>query len=302
MHPFVSVVMATYQGEKYLKLQIESLLAQDYPNLEFIWVDDASTDQSLSILKEYACQDTRICILENRVNEGHNAAFEKGMMAAKGDYIALSDQDDVWVSSKISMLIKGIGNCSLVYSDSQLIDQSGRELPIKMSNLKRQIPYNSPLMYTFGAWAPGHTMLFKKDLLETALPLSNWVTHDYLLGFSATCHEGIAYIPISLVHYRQHESNAIGADLKKAKKLYQTRAERKLRICERVKLLADRCGESKEKQLFEQLYLDFSGNSLVNRLRRFKTVLKYREDMLAYKGKSPLGNFLYCFKLLFGIY
>jgi glycosyltransferase involved in cell wall biosynthesis len=302
MHPLVSVVMATYQGEKYLKTQIESLLAQDYPNLEFIWVDDASADQSLSILKEYAKQDVRIHILENLVNEGHNAAFEKGMNAANGEYIALSDQDDYWVASKISTLVNGIGNCSLVYSDSQLIDQEGKELPIKMSNLKRQIPYKSPLMYTFGAWAPGHTMLFKKDLLETALPLSNWVTHDYLLGFSATCHEGIAYIPISLVHYRQHESNAIGADLKKAKKLYKTRAERKLRICERIKMLAERCCESKEKQIFEQLYLDFLGDSLVNRIRRCKTVMKYRDDMLAYKGKSPLGNFLYCFKLLFGIY
>lgn len=84
------------------------------------------------------------------------------MKAANGEYIALSDQDDVWISDKISILVNGIGNCSLIYSDSQLIDQEGRELSLKMSNLKRQIPYNSPLMYTFGAWAPGHSMLFKK--------------------------------------------------------------------------------------------------------------------------------------------
>jgi len=302
MHPLISVVMATYQGEKYLKIQIESLLAQDYPNLEFIWVDDASTDQSLSILEEYASKDSRIHIVKNLNNEGHNAAFEKGMKAANGELIALSDQDDYWIPTKLSALFNGMGDCSLIYSDSQLIDQVGRELPIKMSDLKRQIPYSSPLMYTFGAWAPGHTMLFKKEVLETALPLSNWVTHDYLLGFAATCHNGIAYIPISMVHYRQHESNAIGADLKKAKKLYQTRAERKLRICERIKILAERCCYQEEKQIFEQLYLDFLGNSLVNRIRRFKTVMKYREDMLAYKGKSSLGNFMYCFKLLFGIY
>jgi glycosyltransferase involved in cell wall biosynthesis len=302
MHPLISVVMASYQGEKYVKIQIESLLAQDYPNLEFIWVDDASTDQTLDILKNYAGRDSRIRILENPVNEGHNTAFEKGILLAKGEFIALSDQDDYWVSSKISTLFNAIGNCSLIYSNSQLIDQEGGELPLKMSDLKRQIPYNSPLMYTFGAWAPGHSMLFKKELLETALPLSNWVTHDYLIGFSATCHQGIAYIPATLVHYRQHDSNAIGADLKKAKKLYQNRAERNLRICERIKILAERCYESKEKQIFKQLYIDFSGNSLINRMRRFKMVLKYREGMLAYKGKSNLGNFLYCFKLLFAIY
>ena len=158
--------MATYQGEKYLKIQIESLLAQDYPNLEFIWVDDASTDQSLSILKAYASQDARIHIIENLKNEGHNAAFERGMKVANGEYIALSDQDDYWIPSKISTLVNGIGDCSLVYSDSQLIDPLGKELPLKMSSLKRQIAYNSPLMYTFGAWAPGHTMLFKKEVLE----------------------------------------------------------------------------------------------------------------------------------------
>ena len=90
--------------------------------------------------------------------------------------------------------------------------------------------------------------------------------------------------------------------INEAKKLYQTRSERNMRICERIKILADRCQDSKEKQLFEQLYLDFSGNSLVNRMRRCKTVMKYRDDMLAYKGKSSLGNFLYCFKLLFSIY
>jgi glycosyltransferase involved in cell wall biosynthesis len=256
----------------------------------------------LSILKAHASQDARIHIIENLKNEGHNAAFERGMKAANGDLLALSDQDDYWIPSKISTLVNGIGDCSLVYSDSQLIDPLGKELPLKMSSLKRQIAYNSPLMYTFGAWAPGHTMLFKKEVLETALPLSNWVTHDYLLGFSATCHNGIAYIPISMVHYRQHESNAIGADLKKAKKLYNTRSERNMRICERIKILAERCSYSKEKQIFEQLYLDFSGNSLINRMRRCKTVMKYRDDMLAYKGKSSLGNFLYCFKLLFSIY
>lgn len=294
--------MATYQGEKYLKIQIESLLAQDYPNLEFIWVDDASTDRSLSILKEYACKDLRIRILKNNINGGHNAAFERGIKVASGDFIALSDQDDYWIPSKISTLINGIGKCSLIYSDSQLIDHDGKKFNKKMSDLKRQIPYNSPLMYTFGAWAPGHSMLFKKELLETALPLSNWVTHDYLIGFSATCHNGIAYIPDSLVYYRQHESNSIGADLKKSKKLYQTRAERNLRICERIKLIAERCVESKEKEIFKQLYLDFSGNSLLNRFRRFTTILIYRDSILAYKGKSGLGNFLYCFKLLFAIY
>ena len=302
MKPLISIVLASYNGEKYLRPQLDSLLAQDYPSLEFVCVDDASSDESWAILQAYQAKDPRLTILQQSANQGYIATFEKGIRAATGDLIALADQDDIWVPNKISKLFDALGQASLVYSDSELIDARGEKMGQKMSQIKKQIAYDSPLMYTFGAWAPGHSMLFKRDILDTALPFSNYVTHDYLLGFAATCHEGIHYLPIPLVQYRQHETNAIGADLKKSKKTYKSRQERNHRICERVKILADRCPDSAEKKIFERLYRHFSGSSLFDRIQRVALVFKHRQTMLAYKGKSVFGNFVYPFKLMLGIY
>lgn len=302
MKPLISIVMASYNGEKYLRPQLDSLLAQDYPSLEIICVDDASTDDTWALLEAYQAKDPRIKIIQQSANQGYIATFEKGIHAATGDLIALSDQDDIWISSKISKLFDALGQASLVYSDSELIDAQGEKMGQKMSQIKKQIAYSSPLMYTFGAWAPGHSMLFKREILTTALPFSNWVTHDYLLGFAATCHQGIHYLPVPLVLYRQHETNAIGADLTKSKKNYQSRQERNQRICERLKILAERCPSSNEKSIFQRLHQHFSGASLLDRIQRFVLVFQHRNTMLGYKGKSTFGNFVYPFKLLFGIY
>ena len=302
MKPLISIVMASYNGEKYLRPQLDSLLAQDYPSLEIVCVDDASTDDTWALLMSYQAKDPRIKIIQQSANQGYIATFEKGIHAATGDLIALADQDDIWISSKISKLFDALGQASLVYYDSELINAQGEKMGQKMSQIKKQIAYRSPLMYTFGAWAPGHSMLFKREILATALPFSNWVTHDYLLGFAATCHQGIHYLPISLVLYRQHATNAIGADLTKSKKNYQSRQERNHRICERLKILAERCPSSNEKSIFQRLHQHFSGSGLLARIQRFALVFQHRNTMLAYKGKSAFGNFVYPFKLLFGIY
>jgi glycosyltransferase involved in cell wall biosynthesis len=294
--------MATYNGEKFLREQVDSLLAQTYSNLEFIFVDDASQDGTLSILREYASRDSRIQLIENLVNQGYRKTFENGILHARGEFIALSDQDDYWIPSKIDELVNSIGDYSLIYSDSQLVDETGKYLGKKMSDLKRQIAYNSPLMYTFGAWAPGHSMLFRKDLLDFALPVVDCVAHDYLIGFAATCANGITYLPKPFVHYRQHSTNTIGANLKNGKKPYKTKKERKNLIVARLNLIYERCPEGRNKDILKSFAQACAGKSIIDRFKRVGIVMKHHRDMLAYKGKSPLGSFLYSFKLLISIY
>ncbi len=294
--------MACYQGEKYLPTQLESLQAQDYPNLEIICLDDTSSDATWSILQAFAEKDDRIQIIQNKQNIGYRKSFEKGILLAQGAFIALSDQDDYWLPHKISRLVHEIGKSSLIYADSDLVDAAGKPMNQKMSDIKRQIAYSSPLMYTFGAWAPGHSMLFKRDLLPFALPVVDFVTHDYLIGFAATCANGIAYLPESLVHYRQHADNTIGANLKKAPKPYQNRQEKFERILARLELLQTRCPPGKNKKVLVEFYQACRGTSLLDRINRVRIALIHRSDMLAYKGKSAFGEFMYCFKLLFGLY
>ncbi|MHA8057957.1 glycosyltransferase [Aquirufa nivalisilvae] len=302
--PLISIVMACYQGEKFVEEQILSHLNQDYPHLEFVYLDDASTDTTWSILQKMAQQDARIKLYQNEKNLGYVGSFEKAIQLAQGEWIALSDQDDIWEKHKLSRLYQSFGAHSMIYADSQLIDDNGHELPQRMSDLKNQIPYTSPLMYTFGAWAPGHSMLFQKSILKHAFPFPRFVSHDYYIGFLATCFQGVTYLPEILVHYRQHDQNAIGANLKKAPKQYATRKQRDLRIQQRVQLLAELCPTEKilEKKVLRQLAHDFSSSGIFHRIRRTYLVMKYRDAMLAYKKKGALSKWLYPFKLLFTIY
>jgi hypothetical protein len=158
------------------------------------------------------------------------------------------------------------------------------------------------LHYVFGTKAMGHAMLFKREIIDIALPFPDYVGHDYILGFAGAALKGVAYFPATLVNYRQHSSNTMGADLSKGKKNYTTREERNARIVKRLKLLADRCPEGVEQEILLTLALDFASTTIAARIRRFLTVAKHHRAMLAYKGKSALGSFLYSFKLLISIY
>ena len=107
IQPLVSVVLCTYNGEKFLYPQIDSIIAQTYPNLEIIIVDDASSDNTPFILEEYSRKDSRVKYHINSANIGYNKNFEKAFSLASADYIAISDQDDIWESNKIELMMKG---------------------------------------------------------------------------------------------------------------------------------------------------------------------------------------------------
>lgn len=301
MSPLISIVMATYNGEKYLREQVDSLLAQSYPTLEFIFVDDASSDSSLAILQEYASQDERIRLVTNPENQGLLATFETGIRAAKGEMIALSDQDDVWMPEKISLLAGAIGSHSMIYADSALTDAAGI-VTGKFSDHNHLCDYPTGLHYVFGTKAMGHAMLFKREIIDIALPFPDFVGHDFILGFAAAALHGVSYFPATLVNYRQHSSNTMGADLSKGKKNYNTREERNARIVKRLNLLAERCPAGLEREILRELALDFASTTIAARIRRFLTVATHHQAMLAYKGKSALGSLLYSFKLIFSIF
>jgi glycosyltransferase involved in cell wall biosynthesis len=301
MSPLISIVMATYNGEKYLREQVDSLLAQSYPTLEFIFVDDDSSDSSLAILQEYALKDERIRLVTNPANQGLLATFETGIRAAKGEMIALSDQDDVWMPDKIRLLAGAIGSHSMIYADSALTDAAGL-VTGKFSDRNYLCDYPTGLHYVFGTKAMGHAMLFKREIINIALPFPDFVGHDFILGFAAAALNGVSYFPATLVNYRQHSSNTMGADLSKGKKNYNTRKERNARIVKRLSLLATRCPEGSEREILLRLAQDFASAGIASRIRRFLTVATHHRAMLAYKGKSALGSFLYSFKLIFSIF
>ena len=100
----ISVAMATYNGEKFIREQLDSILAQTITDWELIVCDDVSTDSTIAILEEYANKDGRIQIHKNKVNLGFKRNFEKAISLCSGDYIALCDQDDIWKHDKVEKM------------------------------------------------------------------------------------------------------------------------------------------------------------------------------------------------------
>ena len=106
----VSVVMCTYNGAKYLREQLDSIISQTYPIYELIVQDDCSTDETVAIIKEYMETYSFIKLYVNEHNLGFNQNFKSATMKATGDYVAISDQDDVWFPEKLEKQVLAIGN------------------------------------------------------------------------------------------------------------------------------------------------------------------------------------------------
>lgn len=300
--PMISVVMATYNGAQYLDAQLTSILAQSYSNFEVVIVDDASIDETVAIVNKYMQLHANISLYCNNTNLGYIKTFEKGMSLATGAFIALSDQDDIWQLNKLAVLFDAMNGYELVYSNSLLVDENGNSTGKKMSDIKNQINYTDCLMYTIGAWAPGHAMLFKKELADRCMPFPAMVTHDFWLGFVAACRGEVHYVNLPLVDYRQHASNAIGANTHSYQKSKSTTAEKLKKARARMQLLFEKCPEYlPQKKVLEQINESYQNYSFKNNLHRMLVFFRYRNLILAYKKKSALMKLLFCLKTFFKI-
>jgi glycosyltransferase involved in cell wall biosynthesis len=214
-----SIVLATFNGEEFLRQQMDSILGQTYQNFELIVVDDMSTDETLSILNQYAALDDRIHVFPTGKNLGVVDNFERGLRLAKGEYIALSDQDDVFRKDKIELLINALKdnpNRDLVVSDLSLIDENDVEFAISMWRYQKLKPQQGKpirrLLYL--NFATGCAMMFRRRLLKIALPFPPaCLVHDWWLAVVAASSKGggICLVGEQLTAYRQHGSNVLGA-------------------------------------------------------------------------------------------
>ena len=299
----VAVVVATYNGATYLLAQLESIAQQTHKPAQIIIVDDASSDDTLHIANNFASVHPNVVVVQNETRLGYIKNFEKGMLLATANYVALSDQDDIWMPHKLEILRANIGDQMLAYSDSELIDANGQLLHQKMSSIKNQLAYHTPIMYAIGAWAPGHAMLFKKELIDKAVPFPALVTHDFWLGFVATCYSAVVYVNEPLVHYRQHTQNTIGADTTKNKTASLTQAQKKQKARARMGLLYNKVKETGHEHafVFEKINDSYNSFSLSNNFKRAKLFYTYRNLILAYKKKSALLKILFAVKMFFKI-
>lgn len=216
--PLISIAVCTYNGEKFLDDQINSLLSQNWPNFEIVVVDDNSQDMTRVILENFASKDPRVKVHYNSRNLGINKNFSLCMSLCCGEFIAPCDQDDIWHPEKLTKLHEIIGTKTLAYCDSVLIQENGDSMRMRISDRLHMYAGNDPTVFTFWNCISGHAMLFKRSLLEMALPIPEVKFHDWWLAFVAATVGEIAYLNEPLVQYRQHTNSQTDLSRKGQKK------------------------------------------------------------------------------------
>lgn len=210
----ISVAMATYNGERFIKEQIDSILRQTVKPTEIVVCDDCSTDNTWDILQQYANRDFRIHVYRNDQNLGFIKNFEKAISLCSGEYIALSDQDDIWMDNHIELLLNGIGDKVLCCGNALLVDENGKSLDLsyKEMELLDSLPDDDfqklKSMLFFRSPYQGASMLFKRELTKCALPFPQGVSyHDRWLAMVACVSGGISYLDSIVLYYRRTNDN-----------------------------------------------------------------------------------------------
>ena len=206
----ISICIATYNGEKYLKEQLDSIVNQSIKPYEVILQDDCSTDKTVEIAKKYQ-NELNLNIIINETNLGFKKNFESILSKATGDLIAPCDQDDIWLENKLEVLSSKIGKYSLVYSNSLLVDSNGSSLNTRISDrLKNNfVDTDTPINFMYANSISAHAMLFKKELLKYIFPFPQFMYFDAWIGAVASSCGGVKYVDIDLVQYRQHSTNSL---------------------------------------------------------------------------------------------
>ena len=218
----IDVLLATYNGEKYLSEQIESILNQTYKNIRLIISDDCSTDNTIKILEEYEKKDSRIKVYYQEKNQGYVKNFEFLLKQVENEIYMLSDQDDVWLPQKIEKTYKKLEkeNADLVFGDLEVVDENLKTIYPSFNDfmlLSRKINkyLNSYRVNYLYNCVTGCTVMSKKEWIEKILPIPNktkHVAHDHWMSIIIALNGKLAYMPEKYIKYRQHGNNQIGTD------------------------------------------------------------------------------------------
>jgi glycosyltransferase involved in cell wall biosynthesis len=213
-NPEISIAMATFNGEKFLREQLDSILRQTFSDFELIISDDGSADETMTILTEYEKIDPRIKIVQNSGEHGVVQNFQNALKICRGKFIAFSDQDDVWTDDHLQTLLDVLGENFLACANADLVDKNlvplGSCMKEKFFVTEKNLSQLSVLHLAFGNFCQGATILFRRELLDF-LPVSDGMMHDHFFAVCAEVAGGISYSPKSILKYRQHENNAVGA-------------------------------------------------------------------------------------------
>ena len=215
--------MATYNGGKFLAEQLDSLLAQRHSAIRVLISDDASSDNSVEVIRAYAARDPRVQLINTVRQGGVVANFSKALSAADADYLMFCDQDDVWLEDKVDTMLAallaqerelgaetpllGFSDLTVVKSDLQVDSASfyaGNGLKAEHNADPRYLMWSSTVY--------GCTTVFNRALANISKPVPAGVPmHDQWLALLASSTGKVFYVSRQTILYRQHAANVVGS-------------------------------------------------------------------------------------------
>jgi len=295
--PLVSIAMATYNGEKFIAAQLESIINQTYNNIEIVITDDASADGTVKIINHYQSKYGFIKLFVNASNSGVTKTFEHSFIHCSGEFIAIADQDDIWELNKIEILLQQLDGEDAVYSNSLLVDKNGQSLHKEFKSLMNLQSYYEGTPFLMGNCVPGHTILMRADFVKQILPLPAEVMFDRWISFCAAANNGIRYVDMPLVQYRQHDNNTIGVGKSKNKKKRKTKREKfNIKLGELKAFTKAPIKNAATRHTLDKMIALFTHKLSVRRSLFF---FKNMDTLLVIKNKPHYRKLLYSLKMFF---
>ena len=308
----IEILLATYNGERFLPEQIESIISQSFKDYNILASDDNSSDCTFEILRSYeSVLGEKIKVVQSNTHSAKEN-FYNLLDMADAEYIALCDQDDFWESDRLKKSLEAIQRLEkrygketpiLVHSDLEIVDENLNSQNKKMSELtgiNEAIKYakkESKYLYTISTEKSfsrylvennitGNTVIINKALLDIYKRPEVSFMHDWWLGLIAFTFGKVGFLNECLVKYRQHENNELGA--KNPLELHNIKKRNKQRIRENydcmfaqveefLRLYKDELGKSRSADTyFARKYLNaFANMKSKNRISKIRDILKY---------------------------
>lgn len=295
----LSVALCTFNGEKFIEQQINSILNQSIKVDEIVVCDDQSTDKTVEILKKLQSENSAIVIVENEINLRSTKNFQKAISLCTGDFIFLSDQDDVWNVQKVENTLTVFKENPLaegVFSNANLIDENNAVFTNKTiwdsvffleKELKKPLNFFD-IIAKNGNVVTGATLCIKKEVKSFIVPFSEENLHDEWIATLLALRETLFYSKENLISYRIHNSQQVGMkNLDKIEK--KTHKKRIILGLEQPKKFSD------YRYLLKKMFLKEKG--LIN-LRKYNFDFLNLSNLIIESGKE-LDELRSAMKILF---
>lgn len=262
------MAMCTFEGARFVGKQVDSILRQTHPVAEIVVADDGSTDSTLQIIQDViakseipASSKPIVRILSSQGRLGVAANFERALLACSHEFIALSDQDDIWLDDRIERqvgMLLANSRLTLVHGDANLIGEADELLGMTLFESLRVRPREVSAIAqgdSFGVFirrnlATGATVMVRRSQVLDSTPFPTGWLHDEWLAILASATGRVGVLQEPLISYRQHTSNQVGASdpgLKnRLRRLTEPRGGRLLVLRDRSRALSHRLGASAE--------------------------------------------------------